>query len=172
MKILTGDLKPMKGYMNLNKKIRIARFSQHHMDQLNPQMTPLEYMQDKFPKSEEQALRSHLGSMGLSGTLALQNIYTLSGGQKSRVVFAEITFKKPHLLLLDEPTNHLDLDTIDALIQAINQFSGGVLIISHDEHLITCVCDELWVCGGGRIAKFADGDFQAYKKSVLNEVKF
>jgi len=149
----------------VNKKIRIARFSQHHMDHLNVQMNPLEYMMSKYPGETEQTMRSHLGSLGLSGPLALQAIYTLSGGQRSRVVFAEITFRKPHLLLLDEPTNYLDLDTVDALIQALNEYGGGCLIISHDEHLITRVCDEIWVCGAGKIEKF-NGDFETYKKTI------
>lgn len=160
-----GDLKPLDGYVNLNRKLRIARFNQHHIEQLDLRLTPLEYMQGKFPQSDPQALRGHLGGLGLSGTLATQPIYTLSGGQKSRVSFSELTFMKPHLLLLDEPTNHLDIDSVDALIQALNMYGGGILVISHDEHLIKTVCDEIWVCAGGEINKF-DGTFDDYKKSL------
>ncbi|XP_039123403.1 ABC transporter F family member 3-like [Dioscorea cayenensis subsp. rotundata] len=85
----------------------------------------------------EQKLRAHLGSFGVSGNLALQPMYTLSGGQKSRVAFSKITFKKPHIILLDEPSNHLDLDAVEALIQGLVVFQGGVLMVSHDEHLIS-----------------------------------
>jgi ATP-binding cassette subfamily F protein 3 len=166
LNVLCGDLKPLDGYTNLNRKIRIARFTQHHTDQLDMRMTPLEYMQAKYPKADPQAIRGHLGGLGLSGTLATQPIYTLSGGQKSRVSFAELTYNKPHLLLMDEPTNHLDIDSVDALIQALNEYRGGVLIISHDEHLIKTVCDEIWVCAGGDLKKF-EGTFDDYKKTLV-----
>jgi len=165
LNVLCGELKPLEGHINVNRKIRIARFNQHHIDQLDMRLTPLEYMQTKFPDADPQALRSHLGGLGLSGNLAVQPIYTLSGGQKSRVSFAELTFKRPHLLLLDEPTNHLDIDSVDALVQALNEYKGGILVISHDEYLIKTVCDEIWVCQGGEITKF-DGTFDDYKKSL------
>ena len=82
--------------------------------------------------------------MGLSGNLQLQPIFSLSGGQKSRVALANITYNKPQLLLLDEPSNHLDMDTIQSLIRALNEFQGGVVVVSHDQQLITSVCDHLW----------------------------
>ncbi|KAH9621008.1 hypothetical protein KSS87_004545 [Heliosperma pusillum] len=111
----------------------------------------------------EQKLRGHLGSFGITGNLALQPMYTLSGGQKSRVAFAKITFKKPHLLLLDEPSNHLDLDAVEALIQGLVMFQGGILMVSHDEHLISNSVDELWVVSQGTATPF-HGTFQDYKK--------
>ena len=94
-----------------------------------------------------------------------QKIYTLSGGQKSRVAFAVITFIKPHLLMLDEPTNHLDLDTVEALIQALNNYDGGVILVSHDQHFIQAVCEEIYSCDDGTLKKF-DGDFNDYKRSL------
>eukprot|EP00755_Sulcionema_specki_P011711 Sspe_Gene.7956::Locus_2698_Transcript_1_1_Confidence_1.000_Length_2304::g.7956::m.7956/K06158/ABCF3; ATP-binding cassette, subfamily F, member 3 len=169
MNIVAGDFEPIDGRVIRNPKARVARFTQHHVDQLNLQQTPLEFMMTKFPTAEKDKLRAHLGSMGLSGEKALQPIYTLSGGQKSRISFSALTFTNPHLLLLDEPTNHLDIDTVDALIMAINSFKGGVMLISHDEHLITSVCDEIWVCGGGQLKQWK-GTFQDYKKSL--KVKF
>ncbi|KAL0477300.1 hypothetical protein AKO1_005406 [Acrasis kona] len=169
LNVLTGSLKPLDGLVNLNRKIRIARFSQHHVDHLNLQQTPLEYMASKFPGVDTQLLRSHLGGLGMGGDLGVQPIYTLSGGQKSRVAFAELTYVKPHLLLLDEPTNHLDIDTVDALIQALNAYNGGILIVSHDEHLIESCCDELWVCSGGEINK-ANMTFAEYKKEILKDI--
>jgi ATP-binding cassette subfamily F protein 3 len=113
----------------------------------------------------EQRLRAHLGSFGITGSLALQSMYTLSGGQKSRVAFAKITFNKPHILLLDEPSNHLDLDAVEALIQGLALFQGGVLMVSHDEHLISGSVDELWVVSGGKATPFL-GSFAEYKKTL------
>jgi len=169
LNVIAGDLDPLDGRVTRNGKCRIARFTQHHVGQLNLQQTPLEFMKSCFPSSEDPDLRSQLGRFGLSGEKALQPIYTLSGGQKSRVAFAQMTYCKPHLLLLDEPTNHLDIDTVDALIAALSCYSGGVLIISHDEHLISQVCDEIWVAGHGHLTKF-DGLFPEYKKVVLREM--
>jgi ATP-binding cassette subfamily F protein 3 len=170
VKLCLGLLEPRQGQVIRNQKIRVAHFAQHHLEHLSPQMSSVEFMRSKFPSQEEQSLRAHLGSLGLSGDKALQPIYTLSGGQKSRVALAWITFIRPHLLLLDEPTNHLDIETVEALIQALFTYKGSVVIVSHDEHFITSLCDEIWVCGGGRLQKF-DGDFEAYKARCVKEMK-
>jgi len=158
LSVLFGELELSSGSVIREGKIRIAKFGQHHIEQLNLQQTALEYMHTKFPTAEIQQLRGHLGSLGLSGDLALQPIYKLSGGQKSRIM---LTFLRPHILLLDEreciicmhpfmlvtqplkcaislffsiflcsATNHLDINTVEALIHAINQYEGGVLIVS------------------------------------------
>ncbi|KAM0890058.1 hypothetical protein ACQ4PT_027295 [Festuca glaucescens] len=145
-------------------QVRMAVFSQHHVDGLDLTVNPLLYMMRCFPGVPEQKLRSHLGSFGVSGNLALQSMYTLSGGQKSRVAFAKITFKKPHILLLDEPSNHLDLDAVEALIQGLLIFQG-VLMASHDEHLITGSVDELWAVTDGKVGPFR-GTFKEYKKML------
>eukprot|EP01006_Ploeotia_vitrea_P062875 TRINITY_DN84557_c0_g1_i1.p1 TRINITY_DN84557_c0_g1~~TRINITY_DN84557_c0_g1_i1.p1 ORF type:complete len:728 (+),score=117.92 TRINITY_DN84557_c0_g1_i1:30-2186(+) len=166
MNVIAEDLDPIEGRIVKNGKCRIARFTQHHVDTLTLQGTAIEEMQKRFPKADPAQLRSHLGSMGLGGEKALQPIYTLSGGQKSRIAFAILTFIKPHLLLLDEPTNHLDIDTVDALIDAINCYKGGILLISHDEHLINSVVDEIWVCGDGELNKY-EGTFREYKKGLV-----
>lgn len=171
LNILCDELHPLEGAINRNRKIRVVKFSQHHMEQLNLQMTPLEHMHHKYPKEDDHVLRGQLGRYGLSGPLALQPMYTLSGGQKSRVVFSDVTFSRPHILLLDEPTNHLDIDTVDALINAINAFQGGVLVVSHDEHLISSIADEIWVAGNGRISPW-NGNFQDYKQAILKELAF
>jgi ATP-binding cassette, subfamily F, member 3 len=102
LKCLAGELEPTEGYINRNSKVKVAKFSQHHVDHLNLQQTPLEYMCTKFPDANSQQMRGHLGKLGLSGELAVQPIYTLSGGQKSRIMFAMISYLKPHILLLDE----------------------------------------------------------------------
>nr|CAB3448401.1 unnamed protein product [Digitaria exilis]CAB3451563.1 unnamed protein product [Digitaria exilis] len=163
LKLISGDLQPTSGTVFRSPKVRMAVFNQHHVDGLDLTVNPLLYMMRCYPGVPEQKLRAHLGSFGVSGNLALQPMYTLSGGQKSRVAFAKITFKKPHIILLDEPSNHLDLDAVEALIQGLLVFQGGVLMVSHDEHLITGSVDELWVVSEGRVTPFS-GTFKDYKK--------
>lgn len=170
LKLITGELKAKSGTVFIHRRIRFATFSQHHVDQLNMGLTPLEFFIQNFPGSEPQAYRSHLGRYGVSGDMALQPIDTLSGGQKSRVVFALMGWIKPHFLILDEPTNHLDVETVEILALALNSFSGGLVLVSHDERLITSVCDELWVVHGGSVRRH-DGDFNSYKKTILSEFK-
>ncbi|KAL5712991.1 ATP-binding cassette sub- F member 3 [Ranunculus cassubicifolius] len=165
LKLIAGELQPSSGTVFRSAKVRIAVFSQHHVDGLDLTSNPLLYMMRCFPGVPEQKLRGHLGSFGVTGNLALQPMYTLSGGQKSRVAFAKITFKKPHIILLDEPSNHLDLDAVEALIQGLVLFQGGVLMVSHDEHLISGSVGELWAVSDGRVAPFP-GDFQDYKKML------
>lgn len=163
LNLIAGELQPSSGTVFRSAKVRIAVFSQHHVDGLDLSSNPLLYMMRCFPGVPEQKLRGHLGSFGITGNLALQPMYTLSGGQKSRVAFAKITFKKPHLLLLDEPSNHLDLDAVEALIQGLVMFQGGILMVSHDEHLISNSVDELWAVSEGIVTPFR-GTFQDYKK--------
>ena len=114
-----------------------------------------------FPGVAEQQMRGHLGSFGIHGNLALQRISTLSGGQKSRVVFAAITYKEPQLLILDEPTNHLDFETIANLTETIQSYNGAVIVVSHDQALISNVAEELYVVSKGTVQKF-DGEFSDY----------
>ncbi|KAK4489224.1 hypothetical protein RD792_005019 [Penstemon davidsonii] len=165
LKIISGELQPISGTVFRSAKVRMAVFSQHHVDGLDLSSNPLLYMMRCFPGVPEQKLRGHLGSFGITGNLALQPMYTLSGGQKSRVAFAKITFKRPHILLLDEPSNHLDLDAVEALIQGLVLFQGGVLMVSHDEHLISGSVEELWAVSDGKVTPF-EGTFQDYKKML------
>ncbi|KAK9867268.1 hypothetical protein WJX84_007223 [Apatococcus fuscideae] len=129
--LINGLLEPSRGTVNRNQRVRLATFSQHHVEGMDLALTPLQYMLKVFPGTNSQEMRSHLGSFGVSGSLALQPMYSLSGGQKSRVAFAKVTYSKPHILLLDEPSNHLDLDAVRALIQGLNTFQGGVLMHDH-----------------------------------------
>ncbi|KAG9310316.1 P-loop containing nucleoside triphosphate hydrolase protein [Chiua virens] len=170
IKLLTGELRPMSGDLNKNGRLRVGYFAQHHVDTLNPAMSPVQFLASKFPGKTEQEYRSHLGNFQISGMTGLQLIGTLSGGQKSRVAFAALSLMNPHILLLDEPTNHLDIEGLDALMAALNTWNGGVIIISHDERFITNVAKELWVCTDGTVAKFK-GDVQAYKSLIVSNIK-
>jgi len=113
--------------------------------------------------------RRLLGSFGVSGDLALQNIASLSGGQKSRVAFAVLATARPNFLILDEPTNHLDIETIEALGRAIEKYQGGVVLVSHDERLIRMVCKELWVCANQTVRSI-EGGFDEYRLLVQREL--
>ncbi|KAG8789674.1 hypothetical protein FRC15_003743 [Serendipita sp. 397] len=162
IKLLTGELEPQAGQLNRNGRLRIGYFAQHHVDQLDPTVSSVAFLASKFPGKTELEYRSHLGAFGITGLTGLQLIGTLSGGQKSRVAFAALSLQRPHILLLDEPSNHLDIQGIDALMLALQNFTGGVIVISHDERFLTTVSKELWVCAEGSVQKYG-GDVQAYK---------
>ncbi|EIN13185.1 hypothetical protein PUNSTDRAFT_48256 [Punctularia strigosozonata HHB-11173 SS5] len=170
IKLLIGELQPLSGQVNRNGRLRIGYFAQHHVDTLDPTLTPVSLLASRFPGKSEQEYRQHLGNFQISGMTGLQLIGTLSGGQKSRVAFAALSLQNPHVLLLDEPTNHLDMEGLDALMAALNTWNGGVILISHDERFITSVGKELWVCGDGAVTKFK-GDVQAYKSLIVSNIK-
>jgi ATP-binding cassette subfamily F protein 3 len=173
LKLLCGDLDATQGYVHRNQKLRFAVFQQHFVDQLDLDASAVEHMCRTYEAQRLQPneARGHLGRFGVIGDLAIRAMRTLSGGQKSRVVLATIAFSQPSMLLLDEPSNHLDLDSVEALSLALTQFSGGVLLVSHDEHLISLVCDEIWVLGDAQVKRF-DGTFANYKRQLLKEVGF
>ena len=150
LKLLFGELVPTEGMIQRHCKLRLARFSQHHMDMMDPEEDALTHMRRLDTDVSVEEARKFLGRCGLSGDLALKPIKVLSGGQKSRVAFAELAWRLPHILLMDEPTNHLDLETIEALAMSLNKFEGGVVLVSHDERLIQMVADELWVVHKGK----------------------
>ncbi|KAL6045368.1 ATP-binding cassette sub- F member 2, partial [Balamuthia mandrillaris] len=146
LKLMTGDLAPTDGMIKRHNHLRVGWYRQHLMDQLDLDLSPLQFMMQQFPEVKEpQEMRSIIGSFGLTGQTQTSPIRILSDGQKSRVAFAWLAWKEPHLLLLDEPTNHLDIETIDALADAINEFDGGMVLVSHDFRLINQVADEIWV---------------------------
>ncbi|EFJ43918.1 hypothetical protein VOLCADRAFT_65399 [Volvox carteri f. nagariensis] len=165
LNLISGKLQPTEGSITRNTRVRLATFSQHHVDGLDLALTPLQVLSRTFPDAKEPELRGHLSSFGVPATLAGQAMYTLSGGQKSRVAFAKMTFTKPHILLLDEPSNHLDIDAVNALIQGLATFKGGVLMVSHDQFLIESTVDELWMCEDGRVQPF-HGTFEEYKQRL------
>ena len=169
VKSLCGKLEIQDGYRFIHNRLRVSVFTQHHMDQLDLRKSAVEQLMTKYPLETAERFRMHLGSFGISGNMALRPMYLLSGGQKSRVSFAIITWEKPHILLLDEPTNHLDFDAINALIVALNNFEGGLVVVSHDEYFISALCDRLYVVNKGCVKQF-DGDLGDYRKSIMKSM--
>jgi ATP-binding cassette subfamily F protein 1 len=168
IKLLQGELNATHGNVTRNRKLVIGKFTQHFVDQLEMDVSPVIYLQRHFPEFDEAALRKHLGRFGLTGMTHVMPINQLSGGQKSRVVFAELSMRNPHLLFLDEPTNHLDIESVDALAEALNEFKGGLILVSHDTRLISHVCSSLWIVKDNTVTVF-DGDFDDYRTELIEE---
>ncbi|HXE04207.1 MAG TPA: ATP-binding cassette domain-containing protein, partial [Methyloceanibacter sp.] len=166
-KLLAGDLKPFGGEMLRGKKLEVAYFAQHQMDKLKPALTPLEHMPELMPYDNETKRRSRLAQMGLSASRMDTKVEKLSGGERARLLLGLVTFGGPGLLILDEPTNHLDIDSRDALVYALNEYRGAVLIISHDRHLIDSTCDRIWIAEGGTVHVF-DDDLDAYQRMIVS----
>jgi len=164
-KLLAGDLKPMGGEMRKGKGLEIAYFAQHQMDKLRPEHTPIEHMVELMPYDSEAKRRSRLAQMGLSTSRMDTLVKSLSGGERARLLLGLITFGGPGMLILDEPTNHLDIDSRDALVAALNDYMGAVLIISHDRHLVEATVDKLWIAEGGTITEFAE-DLDTYQRML------
>ncbi|KAF5733610.1 ABC transporter F family member 4 [Tripterygium wilfordii] len=179
LNLLAGDLVPTEGEVRRSQKLRIGRYSQHFVDLLTMDETPVQYLLRLHPEQEglskQEAVRAKLGKFGLPSYNHLTPITKLSGGQKARVVFSSISMSKPHILLLDEPTNHLDMQSIDALADALDEFTGGVVLVSHDSRLISRVCDDeersqIWVVEDGTVMTFP-GNFEEYKEELQREIK-
>ncbi|KAL3619388.1 ABC transporter F member 4 [Castilleja foliolosa] len=179
LNLLAGDLEPSEGEVRRSQKLRIGRYSQHFVDLLVMDENPVQYLLRLHPDQEglskQEAVRAKLGKFGLPSHNHLTPIMKLSGGQKARVVFTSISMSKPHILLLDEPTNHLDMQSIDALADALDEFTGGVVLVSHDSRLISRVCDneersEIWIVDNGTCEAF-DGSFEEYKEDLVKEIR-
>lgn len=170
LKLIVGDLTPTTGSVRPNQHLRMARYTQHFVDTLDLTKTPLDYFCSLYPDYSVNEMRSKLGRFGVTGEFQTQVMGTLSDGIKSRVVFALMSFRSPHILLLDEPTNHLDMETIDALAKAINEFEGGVILVSHDMRLISQVAKEIYECDHRKITRF-DGDIMQYKAHLAAKLE-
>ena len=146
LNLLAGDLVATNGEVRRSQKLRIGRYSQHFVDLLTMEETPVQYLLRLHPDqkglSKQEAVRAKLRKFGLPGHHHHTPIAKLSGRQKACVVFSSISMSKPHILLLDEPTNHLDMQSIDALADALDEFTGGVILVSHDSRLISRVCED------------------------------
>ncbi|XP_028642323.1 ATP-binding cassette sub-family F member 1 isoform X1 [Grammomys surdaster] len=163
--LLTGKLTPTNGEMRKNHRLKIGFFNQQYAEQLHMEETPTEYLQRSFNLPYQDA-RKCLGRFGLESHAHTIQICKLSGGQKARVVFAELACREPDVLILDEPTNNLDIESIDALGEAINEYKGAVIVVSHDARLITETNCQLWVVEEQSVSQI-DGDFDDYKREVL-----
>jgi len=168
LNLLLGKLEPNVGERRVNHRLRIGTYNQHAADQFPYEKTAVEYLQDEFNLDYQDA-RKNLGRYGLASHAHTIKIKALSGGQKARVVFADLSLREPDILILDEPTNNLDLESIDALAEAINEFTGGVVIVSHDSRLITETNCNLWIVEDQSIEQI-DGDFLDYKQEVLESL--
>ena len=165
IKLLTGEIKPTTGCLEIAPDIRIGYFAQHQLENLDSAATPLQHLRQLAPKQTELVLRTFLGRFGLAGNSEDRPVASFSGGEKSRLALALLAWHKPHLLLLDEPTNHLDLDMRDALTMALEEYTGAVILVSHDRSLIRAVADELWLVAEGE-AKLFDGDLEDYRSWI------
>ncbi|MBC2835400.1 ABC-F family ATP-binding cassette domain-containing protein [Paragemmobacter straminiformis] len=165
-KLLAGKLKPMEGKFTSSSKLRIGYFAQHQVDELHIDETPLQHVQRLRPAEGQPRLRARLAGFGLMADQAETVVGRLSGGQKARLSLLLATIDAPHLLILDEPTNHLDMESREALVEALTEYSGAVVLVSHDMHLLSLVADRLWLVKGGAVTPYNE-DLEAYRRMLL-----
>ncbi|MGB4467924.1 MAG: ATP-binding cassette domain-containing protein [Azovibrio sp.] len=161
IKLLAGQIPLLAGERKEAKTLEIGYFAQHQLEQLRPDESPLQHLERQEPDTPEQALRDYLGGFDFRGDMATRPVGPFSGGEKSRLALALLIRTRPNLLLLDEPTNHLDLEMREALCLALQDYEGGVLLVSHDRHLLRTATDELWQVADGKASLF-DGDLDDY----------
>jgi ATP-binding cassette subfamily F protein 3 len=165
-KLLAGRLAPSAGRLSRPNLIEVAYFAQHQLDELNPNKSAYDHVRDRLPDETEARLRARAGALGFPMGKMDTPARDLSGGEKARLLLGLATFTGAHLLILDEPTNHLDIDSREALIQALADYPGAVILISHDRHLVEASVDRLWLVAGGTIRPY-DGDLDDYRQMVL-----
>lgn len=165
-KLLAGKLNVSEGRIVRSSKLRIGYFAQHQVDELHLDETPLQHIQRLRPAEGQAKLRARLAGFGLGADQAETVVGRLSGGQKARLSLVLATLDAPHLLILDEPTNHLDIESREALVTALTEYSGAVILVSHDMHLLGLVADRLWLVKGGAVEPYGD-DLDAYRKELL-----
>ena len=169
-KMVAGALPLQSGEMKREQRIRVGWFHQHQIEALDPDDTPLEIMRRERPDDSESSRRSRLAQFGLSFDKQETTVSNLSGGERARLLLNLVAMAAPHLLILDEPTNHLDIDSRRALLDALNDYEGAVILITHDRSLIELVADRLWLTANGHIKPFA-GDMDDYARFVLDRTK-
>jgi ATP-binding cassette subfamily F protein 3 len=168
VKLIASRLAPFDGTVTRAEKLRIAYFAQHQLEELDVSGTPYSHVRELVPNEPEAKVRARVGAIGFSGQAADTKVEKLSGGEKARLMLGLATFGGPHLLILDEPTNHLDIDSRAALIEAINDFPGAVILVSHDRHLLAACADNLWLVSGGEVNPF-EGDLDDYRRQILSD---
>ena len=165
-KLIAGRLQAMGGTVRRAGKLRVGYFAQHQVDELELHDTPLDHVRRVWPDEAPARLRARLAGFGLMEAQAETPVARLSGGQKARLSLLLATTGAPHLLILDEPTNHLDIESREALVEALTAYSGAVILVSHDMHLLSLVADRLWLVKGGTVAPYA-GDLETYRRELL-----
>ncbi len=168
VKLLAGRLQPMAGQIAKSAKLKTGYFAQHQADEFDLGLTALEQAKRAMPGVTEEKVRAHLGRFGFSQERSGTKVGALSGGEKARLLFALMAKEAPNILLLDEPTNHLDVESREALVRALNDYEGAVILVTHDPALVELVADRLWLVDGGRVKPF-DGDLDDYRKLLLEK---
>jgi ATP-binding cassette subfamily F protein 3 len=161
-KLVAGRLDPISGEVRRSGKLKVGYFAQHQAEELVLTETPVDHMARALPRALPPVLRAHLARFGLDADRAETACGSLSGGEKARLLLALATRDAPQLLILDEPTNHLDIDAREALVRALADFAGAVLLITHDPHLVELVADRLWLVADGTVRNY-DGDLDDYR---------
>jgi ATP-binding cassette subfamily F protein 3 len=167
VKLLANRLKPFSGAVTRAEKLAIAYFAQHQLDELNEDASTYDHVRKLMPEAPESKVRARAGAIGFSGKAADTPVKNLSGGEKARLLLGLATFFGPNMIILDEPTNHLDIDSRAALAEAINDFPGAIIMVSHDRYLIEACADQLWVVANQTVTNY-DGDLDEYRKAVLS----
>ena len=165
-KLLAGRLAPFDGTITRPERLQVAYFAQHQLDELVPTQSVYDHVRRLMPDVPEAKVRARAGGIGFPGERADTPVETLSGGEKARLLLGLATFAGPHLVILDEPTNHLDIDSRAALVEAINDYPGAAILVSHDPHLIEACADRLWLVGDGTVVPY-EGDLDDYRRLVL-----
>ncbi len=165
-KLIGGRLPPLSGEVKRSSKMEVAYFAQHQLDELRPAESAVAHVRDRMPDAPEARVRSAAARLGFPATKADTPVEKLSGGEKARLLMGLAAFDGPHLLILDEPTNHLDIESRQALVEAINDYEGAVILVSHDRFLIEACADRLWLVRDGSVKTF-DGDMDDYRRLVL-----
>jgi ATP-binding cassette, subfamily F, member 3 len=167
IKLLAGTMPPLQGDIGLAKGVKLGYFAQHQLEFLRAEDSPLQHLVRLANKETEQQLRDYLGGFGFHGDKVTDPTGRFSGGEKARLVLALIVWQRPNLLLLDEPTNHLDLDMRQALTEALIDFEGAMVVVSHDRHLLRSTTDDLYLVHGGKVEQF-DGDLEDYQQWLVD----
>ena len=165
-KLLAGKINLIKGNISKSKKLKVGFFAQHQLEELEIGKSPFEHFLKEFPSESISNIRSKLGAAGIGADISDNPVENLSGGQKARLMMALATIDAPHILILDEPTNHLDIESRESLVHAINDYTGSVIIVSHDVHLVEMVADRLWLVKDGRVSNY-ESDIEDYRKKLL-----
>ncbi|MET0875673.1 MAG: ATP-binding cassette domain-containing protein, partial [Tardiphaga sp.] len=168
VKLLANKLAPFSGSITRAEKLSIAYFAQHQLDELVMDASPYDHVRKLMPDAHESKVRARVGTIGFSGKAGDTKVSSLSGGEKARLLLGLATFFGPNMIILDEPTNHLDIDSRAALAEAINEYPGAVIMVSHDRYLIEACADQLWIVADKTVTNF-DGDLNDYRRIVMQQ---